>query len=216
VPSLALVLVAAGGLGACGATLSPRERYVGALTLQLDGDSAAAYDALIALAHDAPDTRAGRRARAILTGGSLLANVAAVVTLGSALAPGVGGFGLESRQAEARVALRELAKAEHAYFAAHNRYCVSAEECAWEPPRRSAYLYFFDRHDGVGGIGASDPSILRLKAAAALDAINLVPAVSQGTFLVLAIGDPDEDGELDLWSIDEEENLVHLVKDETR
>lgn len=55
---------------ACGTSrTAARDQYVKALDLRQQGDAQAYYDALIAVANAAPDTRAGRRARAVLRSG---------------------------------------------------------------------------------------------------------------------------------------------------
>lgn len=206
-------MASAAVLAACGPKPSPRQRYVRALALDLEGNSEVAYDELIALAHDAPETRPGRRARAILTGGSMITDLGVLATLASVALPSLGTFSQQSKRASAKVALRDVAEAEHAYFATHNRFCVTFEECAWRAPRRSLYLYYLHPNEVVGGTGEEESALLRLRANAAISAMNLKPEVSQASFIIFAVGDPDEDGDLDIWSIDEDNNLVHLIGD---
>lgn len=57
-------------LVACGGA-TPRDRYVEAVKARAEGDNKAYYDAMVELAHEAPDTRVGRRARANLNTGML-------------------------------------------------------------------------------------------------------------------------------------------------
>ena len=59
---LTLLLLAATTLACAGK--SPKERYIDALNQRMAGDSKAYFDGMLALAHDEPDSRAGRRARA--------------------------------------------------------------------------------------------------------------------------------------------------------
>lgn len=55
-------------LAACGGA-APRDRYVEAVKARASGDNRAYYDAMVELAHEAPDTRVGRKARANLNTG---------------------------------------------------------------------------------------------------------------------------------------------------
>lgn len=81
------LLLCLGFVAACGAT--PRERYIRAMDAQYRGDGKAYLDELIALAHDEPNSREGRRARAILTS----SNVWAPVALVGAVAVGMSSKG---------------------------------------------------------------------------------------------------------------------------
>ncbi len=201
-------------LTACTTAQSARERYVHAMTLEVGGHSQAAYDELIALAHDAPNTRAGRRARTILTSGSLVTDVAVLATLASVGFPGFEGLSMQGVRAEARIALRDLAEIQHSFAAANGRFCTTFEECGWQAPRRSTYLYYLSPTEVTGGTGAEDASFLRMQAESTLGGMNLQPSVTRTAFVLMAVGDPDDDGDLDVWSMDEDDNLVHLIKDD--
>jgi hypothetical protein len=62
--------------------LDPQERYLRALNFRAEGDARAFYDELLALAHDTPDSRQGRRARVMLQGVDLLTMVSAAAVVG--------------------------------------------------------------------------------------------------------------------------------------
>lgn len=63
-----LVVTCLLSLAAC-AGAPPRDRYVEAVKARAAGDNKAYYDTMVELAHDAPDTRVGRKARANLNSG---------------------------------------------------------------------------------------------------------------------------------------------------
>lgn len=55
----------------CATTTDPKARYVAALNHRMEGDSQRYFDTLISLAHEHPDSRYGRKARALITSGGL-------------------------------------------------------------------------------------------------------------------------------------------------
>jgi hypothetical protein len=52
-----------------------------------------------------------------------------------------------------------------------------------------------------------------MRAETTLTAMGIKPGIGGARFLIVAVGDPDEDGVLDVWSIDEQNNLVNLLDD---
>src|SRR5262245_37664482 len=92
-PALATAVAAAACAGP--QQLAPKQRYVAALKRKHAGDAQGYFDDLLALAHDAPETRAGRRARAVVASGGLVSEVAmwaavASVVLGGGAVAGDG------------------------------------------------------------------------------------------------------------------------------
>jgi hypothetical protein len=100
-----------------------------------------------------------------------------------------------------------------AYQSEHGEFCRTFAECKWQPPARARYYYYLSIDEAVGGTGLADTELLRLKAEATLAGINLPPRVTRDAFFALAIGDPDEDGELDVWGVDQNKNLIHMFDD---
>ncbi len=207
------ILVASVLLGACG-TLSPRDRYIKALDYKLEGDAQAYQNELFALALEEPNTRAGRRARATLSGGGLMVPIAAVGVLAAIAIPNFLKFQGRARQSEAKIQLKAIFTCLKAYYAESGRYPTKFSQCGYRPEPGARYLYFLSLNEVVGGDGAADPALLRLRAQSTLAAMNIQPTVEKESFLAVAVGDPDNDGQLDIWAIDERNNLVHLLNDD--
>ena len=208
-----LIVLAVFGAAACGSASSPRERYISALNYRLEGNSEAYYNALITLANDAPDSRAGRRARSMLQASDVTTAVAIVGVLSAIAIPNFLKFQNQARQAEAKSTLKSMFASQKAYEVEHGTFCKSFEECAYSPPPGSRYLYFMSPQEIEGGDSASDTSSLRMQANILLNELNVEPEVKKNRFLLVAVGDLDSDQDLDVWMIDEANNLVNLVND---
>lgn len=217
-------------LTACGgaAELTPKQRYVQALNQRLEGNSQGYQDTLIALAHEVPDTRTGRRARATLSSG-WLTNAAllgaaglAVLEVMSANLEDLGYPQLPGVEPEGPwpggerpgpgAELEALLHKQQAHFAQRKRYCVTFQECGWEAPPDSPYFFYLSLDEVTGGGGVADPSLLRLQAEAALADLNVKPQVTQDTFVALAVGDANADGELEIWMVTPTDGVVPLIQ----
>ncbi len=207
-----LVLVAL-VLTACGSRLTPKERYVQALNHRLDGDPQACFDELLALAHDEPESRAGRRARATIQSGGVMTQVAVVGVLAAIAIPNFLKFQTRARQAEAKSNLEALHAAQRAYFAEQNRYCTSFQRCGWKPESGARYIYLLSRQEMLGGDQSESSTLLRMRASAELAELGVTPEVRRRSFLAVAVGNIDSDSDLDVWSIDELGQLENLVND---
>jgi type IV pilus assembly protein PilA len=200
-------------LCSCAGSASPRERYVNALNQRLEGNSKAYYDELIALAHDEPDTRAGRRARATLRGSDLATTASVIGVLAAVAVPNFSKFQSRAQQSEAQAGLKSLYVAQKSYYGETQRYCTTFAQCEWRPEPGSRYVYYLGPKEVMGGDAVSDPDMLRMRAETTLSAMGVRPSVAKGKFLIVAVGDPDGDGMLDVWSIDEQNNLLNLLND---
>lgn len=211
----ALLFAATAALAACAQQrLTPKQRYVRALNHKLQGDAQAYQRDLISLVYHAPDSRAGRRARATLTSGSLLPMVALLGVVAAIAVPSFERFRQRVKHTEAQPNLKALAVTMQAFHAEHQRYCTTFAECGFEVPPDATYFYYLSRDEVTGGGGAADPSLLRLRAETTLSAMGVRPRVSQKSFFAVAVGDPDDDGDLDIWAVDENDNIVNLLKDD--
>ena len=207
------LLVVVAILTACGPKLTPRERYVQALNHRLDGDAKAYTDGLIDVAHDVPDTRAGKRARATLQGGGLMTGVAVVGILAAIAIPNFLKFQGRAKQAEVKSNLKAMFTALKSYYAEKGKYCTSFQQCGFQPESGAHYIYLLGPKEMVGGDGAPDRGALRKQAEEALRDLGVRPSVTRDGFLVIGAGDPDGDGKLDVWSIDDQNNLINLMND---
>ena len=194
---------------ACGGIQQdPTERYTRAVINKFEGDYAGYQREMVALAHDAPKTRAGRRAHQTLVGGPSVYEAAFVGSmLASAAIPNFIKFRARAKQSEAKANLKALYTAQKAYFAQHGRYCTTFKECNFTP-EGGAYLYYLSRDEVAGG-----NNDLRLDAESSFSSMNLKPQVSKTKFLIVAVGNVDSDSILDMWTIDENNALLNVLND---
>ena len=207
-----LLIVAACTLAACGPKLAARERYVQALNHRLDGDPQTYFDEMIALAHDEPESRAGRRARATIQSGGMMTQVAVIGVLAAIAIPNFLKFQSRAKQAEAKTYLRSLFSAQKAYYAENGRYCTSFSECGWEPAPGARYIYMLAQ-EAVGGDQADSYPLLRMRASAALTELDIESRVKKESFLLIAVGNIDSDDDLDIWTIDQDNNVSNVKND---
>jgi type IV pilus assembly protein PilA len=207
-----LLSLVALSLVACGPKLTARERYVQALNHRLDGNPHTYFDEMIALAHDEPDSRAGRRARATIQSGGMMTQVAVIGVLAAIAVPNFLKFQSRAKQSEAKANLKGLFTAQKAHYAETGRYCTSFEKCGWEAQTGSRYIYMLGQ-EAVGGDKADSYPLLRMRASAALTELDIESRVKKGSFLLIAVGNIDSDSDLDIWTIDQDNNLKNVKND---
>jgi len=193
--------------------LSPELRYRRAVQLKLAGDAQAYYDALFELAAQAPQSRAGRRARATLRGSDILTDLTVLSAAGSVVFPNFTSAAVQPPESEAQQGLRTIALMQRNYFNQHNRYCPSFTTCGLTPPPESKYLYFLTPTEVAGGEdngsswGSDLPSRV-VAATAALKRAGVTPKSTKDSFLAAAVGNADSDATLDIWTIDANDQLA--------
>ncbi len=214
------VLVAACGSKKSGTVAAPpraaeSEQYYKALDARYNGDSRAYYDGLLELAHDDPDSRAGRKARAILQADDGLLMLAAVGSLAGAAVPSFTRYQNKAKEAEARVMLQSIYTAQSAFFAEKKRYCRTFKECGYEGQPDQKYILFMSPKEMSVAPGGDEfmLTVVAAEAREALVAANVKPRVERKKFLVAAVANLDGDEVMDVWTIDEAGNLVHVVSD---
>ena len=212
-------IAACGGKNVGTATTAPRpaesNRYYEALDARYSGDSRAYYDALLDLAHDEPDSRAGRKARAILQADDGLLMLAALGSVAGAAIPNFTRFQNRAKEANARVALQSVYTAQSAFFAEKRRYCRTFKECGYTPNLDDKYILFMTPKELAFAPGSDDftRTVMATEARDALALANVKPRVEKKKFLVAAVANLDGDETMDIWTIDETGNLVHVVSD---
>jgi type II secretory pathway pseudopilin PulG len=200
-------------LGACTHPGSPEARYRAAVAHKLRGDASGYFDGLLEVAHAAPTSRAGRRARATLRGGDLFTDAALLGAAAAFLSPALATYQAQSRQAEAQQGLRTIALAQSAYFAENGHYCPSFAACGLTPPRSSRYFYFLGPDEVAGGGDSQATVEMEERAREELRQLKLTPQSGGHDFLAVAVGNADDDDSLDVWTIDAANHLVHLQDD---
>jgi type IV pilus assembly protein PilA len=216
-----LCLTACGSTGAPGGPVTgpeapkaaPTERYVAAVEKRVSGDSRGYYDEMLALAHEEPDSRAGRRARATLQGGDVAMMAATVGVLASIAIPNFQRYTARSKQSEAKAGLKALFTSQMAFRAEFDKFCRTFKECDWEAEPTSSYLYFTSLKDVSGGMLLPDRDATLKQARAAMRAAGITPKVDKKGFVFVAVGNIDADEDLDIWTIDNDNNLLNIVDD---
>ena len=125
----------------------------------------------------------------------------------------LGGETRKTSNEEIPKTLNGLYLAQRAFKTNSNRYCKSFEECGVMQAEESSYVYFMGKNSVAGGGGPNDPAGLRLQALVTLSALGVYPMASQDRFLVAGVGNLDRDSDLDIWTIDEKGELIHLLED---
>lgn len=198
---------------ACGTGASrgnAEQRYMDAIQLKLDGDQRGFYDEMMRLAVDEPDSRAGRRARAAVTGGMGVMYAAAAAGILAAVAvPEYVEFQSKAKQAEAKSKLQMAFTAQQSFFAERGRYCRTFQECGLENLSDGTYVFFM----GADVSAAPGLDYLKYEGSSLLESMGIDPVVSKNAFVIVAVGNIDSDVDLDVWSIDEERGLYNVVSD---
>lgn len=192
-----------------------RDRYLDALDQRIEGDSRAFYDELIALAHDDPDGRIGRRARVALSGGTGATWAVTAGVLASVAIPNFQKFSSRAKQAEAKSLLAGAFVAQQAYRAEFGRFCPTLAKCGLsvsvDPSSR--YVLFFGPRELVGGYAMPDRANVLKQAAIFFDESNIRPMVKKDRFVLVAVSNLDADPDLDVWTIDQDNELVQVQND---
>ncbi len=210
-PSFVLLLVLAAA--ACGPQGDPSDRYLRALNAKAQGDAETYFDELVALAHDAPDSRAGRRARAMLQGPDLFTYSMVAGVLSAVAIPNFRRFKERARAMGAKTGLHAVYVAERSFYFENTRYGRSFAEIAFVPEAGDRYVYFLSRQEWVAGSALSDSDGLRRRASQVLSQYGVTPRVTKTGFLAAAVANLDDDSDLEVWTIDESGEALNVLAD---
>lgn len=137
----------------------------------------------------------------------LMVVVAIMAFLAMIAVPNFNRFLAKAKRAEAYMNLSSIYAAEKAYFAEHGTYSdvlIGEGSIGWKPEGKTYYTYGFagveGRNNFVGKLGASGAQLQGARAD------------KQG-FIAVAAGDIDGDGDVDIISVDENNNIV-IVHDD--
>jgi prepilin-type N-terminal cleavage/methylation domain-containing protein len=134
----------------------------------------------------------------------LMIVVAIIAFLAMVSIPSFKKFLAKAKRTEAHMNLSSLATAEKIYWAEHGVYSNDLQAIGWEPEGEILYTYGFPGSEGknyvTGKLGASSSHLSSAKA-------------SKEGFVVVAAGDIDGDGEVDIISIDQNKKIA-IIKDD--
>jgi hypothetical protein len=125
------------------------------------------------------------------------------LALGLGCRPGPDRSELEKsvNVAEAKMNLSAAFGSEHAFFARNQTFAERFSDLGWKPEDDHRYAYFLPGESIQPQLQSYEP-IGGLKSAA-----------SQNGFTILAVGNIDADPTLDIWSINDANEVRHIVDD---
>ncbi|HSC25393.1 MAG TPA: prepilin-type N-terminal cleavage/methylation domain-containing protein [Candidatus Babeliales bacterium] len=132
----------------------------------------------------------------------LMVVVAIMAVLAMIAVPNFTRFLAKAKRAEAYMNLSSIYAAEKAYLAEHGTYSdilIGQGGIGWKPEGKAYYTYGFagveGRNNFVGKLGATGSQLQGSRA-------------DKTGFVAVAAGDIDGDGDLDIITIDENNNIV--------
>ena len=192
----------------------PYERYLEALEHRMEGDSQAYFDTLIALAHESPNSRAGRRARAMLASGDFTTVVAVAGVLAAVAIPAFVKYQQRARTSEASANLKQIALVQQMFRAQNGRFCTTVAECGFPDLSGTRYVYVVAPGVAFGGErSVTDRATMLAQGEHRLRAMGMEPKMAPDGFLAAAIGNVDDDADLDIWTIDDAGQPFHVSSD---
>ena len=137
----------------------------------------------------------------------LMVVVAIIAFLAMIAVPNFNRFLAKAKRAEAYMNLSSIYAAEKAYFAEHGTYSdvLNGDKgIGWKPEGKTYYTYGFagaeGRNNFVGKSGAAGSSLQGSRA-------------DKNGFVAVAAADIDGDGDLDILTVDENNNII-VVQDD--
>jgi hypothetical protein len=118
--------------------------------------------------------------------------------------PSLKKFLAKTKRAEAHLNLSALATAEKVYWAEHGTYTDDLEALGWKPEGQVQYSYGFP--------GAAGKNNIEGKLGGGTAALSSGKAGKEG-FVAVAVADIDGDGEPDIITIDQTNNITQVKDD---
>ena len=142
--------------------------------------------------------------------------VVAIIGILAAIAiPNFLKFQAKSKQSEAKTNLKAIYTAETGYYGENNTY-NALNHVNWQPVGTARYTYSVGSDNGIANPPGNAPG-----GVAAIYAITgtsggtftITPLVGANAFLAGAVGNIDNDGGFDEWSINDNNTLLNVVND---
>ena len=155
----------------------------------------------------------GKKGRKGFTLIELMIVVAIIGILAAIAIPNFLRFQAKSKQSEAKTNLGGIFTAETAYFGEHNFYGNFAQ-IAWAPQGTARYTYISGGYTGTAAAPADLPSNTDNAGFSTPPYTpTSTPTRNDNAFLSVAVGNIDNDGTTDEWTMNELRALVNVVDD---
>ena len=206
-------LVLAQVASAATAWATPTEKYRQAIEARAQGDSKGYFDILLDLASTHPTSRAGRRARAILTSSDAIFPI----ILGGLLQSKVSDENADGQKTDQEEdipqTMERILRAQRDFRTKNGRFCENFQECGLSGPINANLVFFMGPKAVIGGGGPEDPDGLRLQALATMRYLGVLARSSKDGFLAVGLSNSDKDSDLEVWTIDHTGRLLHILAD---
>jgi type IV pilus assembly protein PilA len=142
--------------------------------------------------------------------------VVAIIGILAAIAiPNFLKFQAKSKQSEAKTNLKAIYTAETGYYGENNTY-NALNHVNWQPVGTARYTYSVGSDNGISSppgttIGGVGPVYVINGTSGGT--FSITPLVGQNSFLAGAVGNIDNDGGFDEWSINDNNSLANVLND---
>jgi len=127
--------------------------------------------------------------------------IAIVAILAAIAVPNFLSFVSKTRRSEVKSNLSAIYKAELSYFGEKDTFSPSFAEIRWVPVGVAYYTYTLGAEEwGKDNTANPKPA-------------SVVPVAADNVFLAFGWGNIDPDSTVDIWSINERNNIVSVVSD---
>jgi type IV pilus assembly protein PilA len=144
--------------------------------------------------------------------------VVAIIGILAAIAiPNFLKFQAKSKQSEAKTNLKAIYTAETGYYGENNTY-NALNHVNWAPVGTARYTYSVGSDNGIADPPGDTPggvaAIYAITGTSATTSnFTITPLVGANSFLAGAVGNVDNDGGFDEWSINDNNALVNVLND---
>jgi len=142
--------------------------------------------------------------------------VVAIIGILAAIAiPNFLKFQAKSKQSEAKTNLKAIYTAETGYYGEMNTY-NALNHVNWEPVGAARYTYSVGQDNGIADPPSNSPNgvaPIYVITGSSGGTFTIAPMVGANNFLAGAVGNVDNDGDFDEWSINDNNALTNVQND---
>jgi len=139
--------------------------------------------------------------------------VVAIIGILAAIAiPNFLKFQAKSKQSEAKTNLKAIYTAETGYYGENNTY-NTFDRVNWEPVGTARYTYSLGSDNGIATSPTVTVGSIFAITGTSGGTFTITPLVGANNFLAGAVGNVDNDGAFDEWSINDNNSLMNVLND---